>query len=729
MTPAQDEQVEQLFHEALTRPESARAAFLAEACADDEVRQAVERLLSGHQYAGDFLEAPVWEVAAEVLAAESVGAMNGLRLNHYQILSLLGKGGMGEVYLAEDTRLNRKVALKFLPADYVQDTERVRRFEREAKAASALNHPNILTIYEFGVAAIADGELHFIATEFIEGNTLRSRLSQETLSVSAVFDIALQIASAVSAAHRAKIIHRDLKPENFMLRPDGLVKVLDFGLAKLAGLRIEVAESLTQPEPEQVNLQLTAAGSIMGTAGYMSPEQARGEEVDARTDVFSFGVVMYEMLSRRQPFAGSSLSEIIREILHVEPPSLARLVPAVPRELERIVNRALCKDTAGRYADMSEVLADLKVLKQRLDDRAGLRKRQRLGLAFMLVLLALAAGAFYLARSARNADDRTGAIALNSIAVLPFANSNRDPNVEYLADGISESLINSLSQLPRVKVIARGSSFRYKGKDANLREVARALGVATLLTGSLRQSGDRLFINVELTNARDLTRIWGAQFDRPVSALQQMQTEIVGEVAVKLHLSLTEGSQQQLAKNGAVNSQAYELVLKGRFFRGNGTTERRKKAMECFQQAIAIEPNYALAWAELGNLYSSLMNVGEMAAPEAMAKARAAAERALAIDGNLLEAHYTLANCKMDQWDWAGAADSFRRIIGMNPNSARTLSGYSFLLAYTGQFEPAIVAARRACELDPISLGLNARLGQILYLARRYDESLEVLHK
>ncbi len=354
MTPAQDEQVEQLFHEALTRPESARAAFLAEACADDEVRQAVERLLSGHQYAGDFLEAPVWEVAAEVLAAESVGAMNGLRLNHYQILSLLGKGGMGEVYLAEDTRLNRKVALKFLPADYVQDTERVRRFEREAKAASALNHPNILTIYEFGVAAIADGELHFIATEFIEGNTLRSRLSQETLSVSAVFDIALQIASAVSAAHRAKIIHRDLKPENFMLRPDGLVKVLDFGLAKLAGLRIEVAESLTQPEPEQVNLQLTAAGSIMGTAGYMSPEQARGEEVDARTDVFSFGVVMYEMLSRRQPFAGSSLSEIIREILHVEPPSLARLVPAVPRELERIVNRALCKDTAGRYADMSE---------------------------------------------------------------------------------------------------------------------------------------------------------------------------------------------------------------------------------------------------------------------------------------------------------------------------------------------------------------------------------------
>lgn len=347
----------------------------------------------------------------------------------------------------------------------------------------------------------------------------------------------------------------------------------------------------------------------------------------------------------------------------------------------------------------------------------------------MLVLLALAAGAFYLARSARNADDRTGAIALNSIAVLPFANSNQDPNAEYLADGISESLINSLSQLPRVKVIARGSSFRYKGKEANLREVARALGVATLLTGSLRQSGDRLFINVELTNARDLTRIWGAQFDRPVSALQQMQTEIVGEVAVKLHLSLTEGSQQQLAKNGAVNSQAYELVLKGRFFRGNGTTERRKKAMECFQQAIAIEPNYALAWAELGNLYSSLMNVGEMAASEAMAKARAAAERALAIDGNLLEAHYTLANCKMDQWDWAGAADSFRRIIGMNPNSARTLSGYSFLLAYTGQFEPAIVAARRACELDPISLGLNARLGQILYLARRYDESLEVLHK
>ncbi len=365
MTSEQDAQVEELFHAVIALAPAERAAFLAQTSgADEEVRRAVERLLRGHERAADFLDAPVWEAAA--LSGEPVGALIGQRLDHYQLLSLLGKGGMGEVYLARDERLERQVALKLLPVEFVQDAERVRRFEREAKAASALNHPNIITIYEIGKA---EG-VHFIVTEFVAGQTLRARMTEQQvaarLPLAQTLELAIQMASALTAAHAASIVHRDLKPENVMVRRDGLVKVLDFGLAKLtepAAPKVKVdSEALTQ------SLRLrTEPGVVMGTVNYMSPEQARGQEVDTRSDLFSFGIVLYEMLAGRQPFVGASGGDVIAEILKTEPPPLAQAAPDTPRELERIVSRALCKDRQERYQTSAELLSDLKALKLQLD--------------------------------------------------------------------------------------------------------------------------------------------------------------------------------------------------------------------------------------------------------------------------------------------------------------------------------------------------------------------------
>ena len=716
-----------------------------------------------------------------------MGLHTGTSLGRYEVRALLGVGGMGEVYLAQDTTLHRAVALKFLPADFSRNKERLNRFKREAHAASSLNHPNILTIYEIG----AERGLNFIATEFIDGESLRQYIERGPMELAQVLDIGLEVASALNAAHAAGIVHRDIKPENIMVRRDGIAKVLDFGLAKL----VEQAKpGLDSAAPTRAFTK-TEAGIVLGTVSYMSPEQARGVPVDARTDIWSLGVVLYETIAGRLPFTGETTSDMIAAILKTEPTILNRYVADLPVELERIVTKALRKDKEERYQTVKDLALDLKSLKQRLEFEAelargsqggqpatGTRERKDaleeryevmsdggattvaipgaaapqtlatndlqktssagpsgnkferrrivpLGLA-MIVALAAIAFLVYSNYGKRgnitNIDPQTG---IRSIAVLPFVNVNNNPDTEYLSDGISESLINSLSQLPRLKVIARSSSFKYKGKDADPETVAKALGVEAILTGRVTQRGETLLINVELMDARDRTQVWGGQYNRKATDLLQLQAEISREIAERLRLRLSVGEQQYLSKRETVNPEAYELLLRGRFDWRKGGTENWKKATEYYNRAIAIDPAYALAWAELSVSYSNLAHNSILDPKEFLPRAEVAALKALALDETLADGHLALANLKLNAWEWPAAEGEYRRAIELNPNFAEAYRWYSAYLTVMRRHEESIARIKRARELDPLSIIVNADVGSNLFFAGRYDEAIEAVKK
>jgi serine/threonine protein kinase/TolB-like protein/Tfp pilus assembly protein PilF len=709
---------------------------------------------------------------------------SGRKFGRYTILSLIGKGGMGEVYLAQDKSLSRKVALKILSEKFADDLELLRRFEREAETASALNHPNILTVYEFGKE---DG-LHFITTEFIEGETLREKLKRERLSFTQILNIAEQTASALAAAHSAGIIHRDVKPENIMLRGDGLVKVLDFGLAKF----IEKSE---EHDPDAVTQPYvhTQPGTVMGTVFYMSPEQARGKPIDERSDIWSLGVILYEMITARLPFEGETASDVIASILKSNLVPVTHHVSETPRELSSVITKALRKNPDERYQKMPEMLDEIKDLRQELEfeakrlgksgivtqnnlqngyrTQASMRPQQfatridappapeipapakkyavpalivtAVGLIALLIwqfrntdggfstisavlIIALIAGGalMYSAyfRRISGADYR-------SIAVLPLGNSGGDAEMEYLSEGISESLINNLSQLSGVKVIARSSSFKYKHNAENTREIAKTLNVATILTGWVMRRGENLQISVELINARDNTQIWGEQYSRRADDLLAIQSDISREIADKLHPRLTLSEQKQLVRHETKNSVAYELLLKGRFYRAKGGTESRKKAVEYFNEAIAVDPTYALAYAELAFTYRILVGSGSLDPKEFTPKAEAAALKALELDETLADAHFALAFLKMNAWEWSAAEFEFKRAIELNPNLARAYIGYSGYLSRTGRHDEAVAEIRRAKELDPLSTIINGNYGLILYFAGRYDEAIKILRE
>jgi serine/threonine-protein kinase len=702
----------------------------------------------------------------------------GTRLGRYEILSLLGKGGMGEVYLAQDTQLRRQVAIKILPADLTQNKSRLSRFEREAYAASSLNHPNILTIHEIGEH---DGH-HFIATEYVEGESLRQRISRTRVELREVLDIAWQVASALAAAHQAGIVHRDIKPENIMLRKDGFVKVLDFGLAKLVDDASAEQEHDTEA-PTRTRVVNTDPGVVMGTASYMSPEQARGLEVDSRTDIWSLGAMLYEMVAGRLPFEGATTTDVLTMILHREPPSLLLTRTDVPAELERIVEKALTKEKEERYQVIKDLGLDLKKLRQRLEIDAELERSitpeeearrtvRRLSIdsnqavpqttageaaltptaqvsmahtassaeyvvgelkrhkrAALLVLVAVVAVSVTVALFAYNSYVGSRAQSISSIAVLPFANLSGDPNMEYLSDGLSESLINSLSQLPALKIISRSSAFKYKGKDIDPQEVAKALGVQAIVTGRVVQRGDQLQISAELVNVEDKTQIWGEQFNRKATDLLAVEGEIAQQITEKLRLRLTNEEQQQLVKSTNANPQAYELLLKGRFNALKTTAESLNKAIEYYHQAITLDPNYALAYAELAYAYRSMGANSYLDPKEATPKAEAAARKALELDGSLAEAHLEMAQIKKDAWDWAGAERHYKRALELNPNLGSAHSGYSHYLSILGRHEQALVEVKRARELDPLRLPNNANVGYRLYFARQYDLAIEQLRR
>jgi eukaryotic-like serine/threonine-protein kinase len=763
MTSDRWEQVEKLYHAALEVESSQRVVFLDRACAGDgDLRREVESLLAYRTRAENFIESPAIEMAAGMLAKDQHYSSVGRTIGSYQVISLLGAGAMGEVYLAQDGRLGRKIALKLLPKEFTNDQDRVRRFEREARAASALNHPNILTIYDIGQA---DGT-HYIATELVEGQTLRRQIANAKLNLSQALDVGIQIASALQAAHQAGIVHRDIKPENIMLRPDGILKVLDFGLAKLTerpSLQIDTGAP-TSPRSD------TEPGTVMGTVHYMSPEQARGLNVDARTDLFSLGVVLYEMVAGRAPFEGNTPSDVIVSILEREPPPLARYLPETPKELQRIVLKTLRKDIEERYQTSKDLLIDLKSLKDELEFEARLEhsaspdsaarhavatkgtqstadtaggvairtediaaarttssaeylvgeiKRYKKVIAALATILVVSIAAIFYSSLA-------GGETIDSLAVLPFVNAGADPNTEFLSDGITESIIYSLSRLPNLKVMSRSSVMRYKGAEKDPQVLGRELGVRAIMTGRVIQRGDGLSISAELVDSRDNRLLWGQQYNRRLSDILLVQEEIAREISEKLRLRLTGDEKQQLGRRYTDNTEAYQLYLKGRFYWYKRTRDGYKKATELFEQAIEKDPLYALAYTGLADCYNVLSSYGISSPNECFPKGRAAATKALEIDDNLAEAHTSLAQVRYYyEWDWAGAESEFKRAIALNPNYATAHQWYALALAAMGRMDEAIREIKRTQELDPLSLIANVNAGWILYHARRYDESIE----
>jgi serine/threonine protein kinase/tetratricopeptide (TPR) repeat protein len=630
------------------------------------------------------------------------------KVGRYRILSELGRGGMGTVYLAEDMSLDRKVALKMLSVQFSNDVKRMRRFLQEARAASALNHPSIITIYEVGL----ERDSHYIATEYIDGLTLRQHMPGIGKRPDQVVDVAIQVASALAAAHAAGIVHRDIKPENIMVRPDGLVKVLDFGIAKLTNQGAAEADG----DAPTIIIENTEPGMVMGTASYMSPEQARGLAVDPRTDIFSLGIVLYEMLAGRAPFEGETPSDVMAAILRSQPPPLSQYAPHAPLVLEAITGKALEKDRALRYQSAADMLVDLRGLKQEIELGAKL--------AGTMPLDGSPSGAF--AASRRRRARRT----IDSLAVLPLVNSGGDPDSEYLSDGITESLINNLSKLPKLRVMARATVFRYKGREADPREVGRALDISAVLTGRVLHRGESFVINVELVDSSDGTRLWGEHYNRRLTDIIAVEEEIASEITEQLRLKLSSGEKKLLKKRHTDNTEAYQLYLKGRYHWNKRNAEGYKKGVEFFERAIGVDPTYALAYAGLSDCYNLVGQYLLMPPKEAFPKAKQAATRALEIDDTLAEAHTALATIKLYyDWDWAGAEQEFKRAVELNVSYATTHQRYAEHLMYSGLHDKALAEIKRAQELDPLSLSINASVGWVYYNARQTDFAIEQLQK
>jgi serine/threonine protein kinase len=731
MKPERWQQINDLFQSAAERAPEKRAAFLEEACHGDErLRREVESLIACDARAENFIESPALEVALELLTNDRACAMVGDSIGHYRIESLIGTGGMGEVYLATDMTAGRKAALKLLPERFTGDAERLKRFQREAHAVVALNHPNILTVYEIG----EHHSTHYIASELIEGETLRQRLMRGRIEVGEAVDVAIQVASALAAAHEAGIVHRDIKPENIMLRRDGYVKVLDFGIAKLAesafakppshrfgvpGAAVDAAGSMTLAE--------TNLGSILGTVRYMSPEQACGRQVDKGTDIWNLGVVLYEMVTGHAPFTGDTPGEAMCSILEMEPPPLTRYIKHTPAELQQIISKTLRKNREERYHSAHELLEKLKDLRHKLEFGAELERataapswlrwtRSPAALALVVLAAALAlALPFY-----RHRNLTTSSPPEKSIAVVPFLDLSETKDQEYFCDGVSEEILHALAKVDGLLVVGRTSSFSFKGKSVNAREVGEKLNVANVLEGSLRREGNRVRVTAELINARSGFHVWTETYDRELEDVFALQDEITHAIvdALKIKLAVSLPAHQQ------PNTGVYDLYLQGLYFSNKSSEEDLRRALSFFQRAVEKDPTFSRAWTGIAKVWYFLADV-YVKPLDAYPASKEAALKAIALDEKDAEAHCYLSEAKrVLDWDLAGADEELKRALQLDPNSAPAHFFSALHPLFRGELKDGLQLILEAEKLDPVS-PITSYVATAAYLANdRIDDAV-----
>ena len=728
MTPARLQRIEEIFYAALDQEPDRINAFLETTCQGDEVvRRKVEVLLASRQRVGGFIETSAASIATRIIGTGQADLLVGQTFGHYKISKQIGIGGMGEVYLATDIVAGRNAALKLLPMRFTGDAERLKRFRQEAHAVVALNHPNIVTVYEIG----EDHSTHYIASELIEGETLRQRLTRGRMELSEAIDVAIQVGSALATAHEAGIVHRDINPGNIMLRPDGYVKVLDFGIAKLA----EQDAPARMPNDEALLLVETNLGSILGTVPYMSPEQACGAPVDTRTDIWSLGLVLYEMLTGHAPFTGDTPSEVMTSILKKEPPPLGSYVSHSPGELQQIISKTLRKDRTERYQSASEMLQALKNLRHRLELKAELERsatplwlrwaRSPISLAVLLLLtaLALAVPLYRLRNSATNSPPE------KSIAVLPFQNLSRDPDNAYFADGIQEEILTRLASIADLKVISRSSAQEYQNKPRNLREIAKQLGVTNILEGSVQRAVDQVRVNVQLINTQTDSHLWANTYDRKLTDIFGVESEIAEAIAGSLQAELTSHEEQALAVKPTDNLEAYDAYLRGLAFeaRSSYSLDLFKKAIGFYERAVVLDPNFALGWARLSRADARLYFTGADATAARRDVAKSALENAQKLQPNSPET--LLALGYYQYWllrDYGLATTTFKRVQKMLPGSSDVLSGLGAVSRREGHWDQSVVYGEQGLALDPRNIELLNETALTYVMLRQFPAALKL---
>ncbi len=666
----------------------------------------------------------------------------GQTVSHYRVVREIGRGGMGLVYEAEDLKLGRHVALKFLPKETLNDPQALHRFQFEARAASAAHHESICTIFEVDEA---DGQ-PFIAMELLDGSHLSEHFVAQPMTLDAVLDIAIQIADALDAAHAKGIIHRDIKPANIFITSRGRVKVLDFGLAKVTA---QPAHAAAGAATVDIPGHLTSPGAAVGTVAYMSPEQARGEPLDARTDLFSFGAVLYQLSTGKMPFDGPTSAVIFNKILEKESPPPSTINPDLPPKLDEIIGKALEKDRDLRYQTAAEMRTDLRRLKRDSDSgktvaqgmvssssvaRASskvsgisepvqARSKWWIGAVAAVLVIAAAVGAWFWYGSGNKA-------GINSLAVLPFTYDRSDASHEFLADGITEEVINNLAQIPGLRVMARTTVFRYKNQDIDPQQIGHKLNVDAILTGRLSHHDEQMTIQADLVRVSDGAQIWGQQFTRPENQAHDLQNDITREITQTLRARITGAEMQHIMASKTQNSEAYELYLKARFHIARRTTSDIAEAIRDYEQAVQEDPTYAEAFAQLSLAYTICTGYNVMTFVEAGPKAKAAATKALQLDPNLGQAHLAMALAKSSEFDWSGADQEYKRAIELNPNDAQAHYGYANIsLLSQGRYDEALAEFRKSLELDPFASIVNANYGATLAAAGRIDEGIAQLRK